>query len=381
MELHDLPQIRREIDEANSSLMELFERRLDLVRQVAEYKEAYSLPVFDGAREKEVLQKCVKLVQSPEHRDICLWLMEKVMEASRRYESGNMQTEYAPVRKTPAVKGVYKSAGYQGVPGSYSHQALRNYFKDSSVEEYNFKLFKDVITAVSRKEIDCGVLPIENSSTGGILEVYDLLRKSDCRIVGEKIVKVDHNLMVSPGVKLEDITKVYSHPQGFSQCAEFFADHREWELIPYFNTARSAEMVSRAKDPHSAAVASREAAELYGLDILAANINSNARNYTRFVVVAASDIEDDEADKITIVIGLRHKAGALSRALAYFSNNGLNLTNLESRPRDDGSWEYFFHLDFMGRLEEENVERAMEGLKEETSYLKVLGNYRSDRRS
>ena len=114
-------------------------------------------------------------------------------------------------------------------------------------------------------EVDCGVLPIENSSTGGILEVYDLLRKNDCHIVGEKIVKVDHNLMAVRGANMADIRRVYSHPQGFSQCAEFFAQHRDWELIPYFNTAKSAEMVALEGDLSKAAVASREAAELYGL--------------------------------------------------------------------------------------------------------------------
>lgn len=379
MDHDELKKIRIEIDRTNRSLISLFERRMELVRSVAEYKRERGLPVYDAAREKEVIEQCSGWVRDPEYRGGCLWLMDKVMEASRRYENEKISAEDGARHRAASAGTLYRRVGYQGVPGSYSHQALRGYFSGQEVSESSFKLFGDVVAAVVGGEADCGVLPIENSSTGGILEVYDLLRKNDCRIVGEKIVKVDHNLMAVKGARMEDIRTVYSHPQGFSQCAEFFGGHREWELVPYFNTARSAKMVSEEKDMTKAAVASREAAELYGLEILAPRINFNSRNYTRFVIIAAGDRHDDEADKITVVIGLRHEPGSLCKALACFYDNGLNLTNIESRPMEGGSWEYFFHMDFSGHLKEKNVARAVAELKKNTSYLKILGNYRADR--
>ena len=350
MDHEELKKIRDEIDVTNQSLISLFERRMELVNRVAEYKRERGLPVFDGAREKEVLEKCAAWVKAPHYRESCLWMMARVIEASRRYENKKIAEQKEAESLVTPASAPCRRVGYQGVPGSYSHQALRSYFAGRDVSERNFKLFGDVVSAVMSGEVDCGVLPIENSSTGGILEVYDLLRKNDCHIVGEKIVKVDHNLMAVRGANMADIRRVYSHPQGFSQCAEFFAQHRDWELIPYFNTAKSAEMVALEGDLSKAAVASREAAELYGLEILAPNINSSASNYTRFVVIAAAAQRDEEADKITVVIGLRHEPGALCRALSCFCGNGLNLTNIESRPLEGGSWEYFFHLDFSGRL-------------------------------
>lgn len=379
MDHEELKKIRDEIDVTNQSLISLFERRMELVNRVAEYKRERGLPVFDGAREKEVLEKCAAWVKAPHYRESCLWMMARVIEASRRYENKKIAEQKEAEPRVTAASAPCRRVGYQGVPGSYSHQALRSYFAGRDVSERNFKLFGDVVSAVMSGEVDCGVLPIENSSTGGILEVYDLLRKNDCHIVGEKIVKVDHNLMAVRGANMADIRRVYSHPQGFSQCAEFFAQHRDWELIPYFNTAKSAEMVALEGDLSKAAVASREAAELYGLEILAPNINSSASNYTRFVVIAAAAQRDEEADKITVVIGLRHEPGALCRALSCFCGNGLNLTNIESRPLEGGSWEYFFHLDFSGHLREKNVERAVAELEKNTSYLKILGNYRANR--
>jgi len=372
----ELARIRSEIDQVDAELISLLEHRMRLIQRVAEYKKEQRLAVFDGKREQEVLDRCGELVKNSRFRISCLEIMQKIMETGREYQSraiSSSEPMIAAGKRAPALR-----VGYQGVPGSYSHQAIQEYFKTEKITERNFQLFEDVVKAVVDKEIDCGVLPIENSSTGGILEVYDLLSSNDCRIVAEKIIKIEHNLMALEGVAPENIRKVYSHPQGFSQCREFFKQHPDWELIPYFNTAKSAEMVSTKKDTSAAAVASRQAAELYGLKILESNINFNKNNYTRFVFIAKEMWENDDADKITVVVTLPHKPGTLYTALGCFYRNGLNMTNIESRPLKDRTWEYSFHMDFCGNLRHRAAIRAIEELQENSTYCRILGNYKAD---
>ena len=233
--------------------------------------------------------------------------------------------------------------------------------------------------AIDRGDVDYGILPVENSSTGSVNEVYDLLRKYGCHINGEIVLKVKQNLLGVKGARMEDIKEVYSHSQGFQQSAEFFKEHSSWKLIPYHNTALGAKLVSEAGDISRAAVASERAAAIYGLDILKENLNFNSKNYTRFVIVG-KDLElDESSDKISVVLTVRHKAGSLCDVLRLFSQEGLNLLKIESRPIMDKSWEYFFHLDFEGNLQDPHVSRIMDQIRSRTTYFKILGNYRRHR--
>ena len=265
--------------------------------------------------------------------------------------------------------------GYQGVPGAYSHLALRQYFAGRPVEARNYMLFEDVINAVMKGEIRYGVLPIENSSTGGITEVYDLVRRYGAFIVGEKIVKVEHCLLAWPGAKLEDIREVYSHPQGFSQCRTFFKEHPAMRQFNYFNTAKAAELVAEKKTGYMAAVAGAQAAEQYGLAILARGINTNQSNYTRFIVISRERELVPEADKITLIVSLKHQPGSLYRVLSHFARYQINMTNIESRPIPGRPWEYYFHMDITGHL---TVRQALADLPEDTTECKILGNYPAD---
>lgn len=265
--------------------------------------------------------------------------------------------------------------GYQGVEGAYSHLAIEEYFKDENIEEFNYSIFEDVLEAVSKGEIEYGILPIENSSTGGITEVYDLIRQYNCFIIGEKIIKVDHNLLAYPGTKLEDIREVYSHPQGFAQCRGFFKEHPKMKQIPYYNTARGAKLVSEEKKNYMGAVAGKQAAKRYNLEILASNINANKNNYTRFFIISKKMKKNEKANKITMVVTLKHEPGSLYKLLGCFSNYNMNMENIESRPIAEEPWQYFFHIDVTGNLEEENVREALEKMKEFVSEYKVLGNY------
>lgn len=267
--------------------------------------------------------------------------------------------------------------GCYGAKGSYTYEAMGQQFGDKPREESYFPLFEDVMQAVKEGDVDYGVVPIENSSTGGITEVYDLIRRYNCAVVGEQIVKIEHNLIALPGTKLEDIDTVFSHPQGFAQCRPFFNKHRNWTLKPYFSTSRSAEKVAEDKKKNQAAVASKTAARLYGLEVIAENIFFNSSNYTRFFIIGPKMEITEKSDKITLVLAVRHEPGALYHVLGYFFYGGMNMTHLESRPMEGRPFEYFFHIDVMGRLEDPANAQTLRGLKSMSTYFHILGNYPS----
>lgn len=374
----DLSKIRIDIDRIDEEIARLFEERMETVNKVAEYKKINNLPVRDKAREAIVLDKCRQRVQNSTYADGLRKIMAQIMDISVSREKKILAETGKKADKT-WVNSNKIIVGYQGVAGAYSYLAVNKYFAKASIDIHNYTLFEDVTRAVSEGAIKYGVLPIENSSTGGITEVYDLIRQYGCYIIGEQCVKVEHNLMAWPGSKLEDITEVYSHPQGFSQCRPFFRQYPKMQQIPYFNTAKGAELVSEKKTNYMAAVTSKEAADIYGLEILAAGINANTNNYTRFFIVAAEPMKSKEADKITLVVTLQHEPGALYRLLGYFQTGGLNLLNIESRPIEGKSWEYFFHIDVSGNLEDRVVKEALGKIEKEATECKILGNYIADK--
>lgn len=267
-----------------------------------------------------------------------------------------------------------------GVPASYSDQAMQSYFAGQAIEPEYCDHFEDVMQDVATGRAKYGVVPIENSSTGGITEVYDLIRKYGCAVVGEKCIKIEHHLLALPGAKVENIKTVYSHPQGFAQCRDFFRAHQYMTKEPYFSTSKSAEKVAEDGRLDQAAVASRLAGELYGLDILAADICTNKTNFTRFFIIAADQEISADADTITLVIAVRHEPGALYHVLGYFFYGGMNMTHLESRPMEGRPFEYFFHIDVTGRLDDPAVAHTLKGLASMCTYFKVLGNYAHDRK-
>ena len=276
---------------------------------------------------------------------------------------------------TKVTRSKKLQVGYQGVEGAYGHVATETYFADKNVSLKNFLTFEDVVKAVVDEKIKYGVLPIENSSTGGITEVYDLIRRYNCFIIGEQCVKVEHCLLAYPGTKIENIKEVYSHPQGFAQCRPFFRQYPKMQLLNYYNTAKSAELVAEKKTKYMAAVAGAQAAKLYGLEILARGINANTSNYTRFFVISKNAKTSVKANKITVVVALKHEPGSLYRMLGCFANNDINMLNIESRPIAGRPWEYFFHIDISGNMSDTNVKKAMLELKDDVVYKKILGNY------
>ena len=362
----NLEQIRIDIDKLDGQLAQLFEARMELVKAVAAYKKKHALPVRDEGREAEVLQRCQRRVQNPLYGPGLAQVMKEIMAVAVRQEEELLAREQT--QETVRV-------GYQGVPGAYSHMATEEFFKTAKVEMQNFTLFEDVVKAVVEGKIKYGVLPIENSSTGGITEVYDLIRHYNCYIVGEQKVKVEHCLLAYPGTKRENITEVYSHPQGFAQCRPYFRTYCHMQQFNYYNTAKAAELVAQKKTDYMAAVAGAQAATRYGLEIIDRGINANTNNYTRFFVIAIKPKTCDSANRITLVASVKHEPGSLYKLLGCFAHNDVNMLNIESRPLEGKSWEYFFHIDLEGNLTEPRVKLALEELGRDSTGYRILGNY------
>jgi chorismate mutase/prephenate dehydratase len=229
--------------------------------------------------------------------------------------------------------------------------------------------------AIRNGEADYAVLPIENSSAGIVSENYDLLVEYDNYIVGEQIIPIEHALLGLPGASLSEVRTVYSHPQALMQCAGYLEEHRDWEKISLKNTAMAARKVKEDGDPAQAAIAGKTNADIYGLQVLDSAIQDNKNNSTRFIIVTGRKIYRKKAEKMSICFEIPHESGSLYRMLSHFIYNSLNMTNIQSRPIGGKNWEYRFFVDFEGTFEDTAVQNAMRGLKEETTYLKILGTY------
>ncbi|MDO5708419.1 MAG: chorismate mutase, partial [Andreesenia angusta] len=342
----NLDEIRKKIDSVDKDLTRLFEERMNLVIQVARYKEENDQKIFDSEREKKVIEKNKAYLSNHEYDKSLVDFYNSLMSISRRYQAKQIFSNNLDSDEYSELENLVENAStpkhnpkvvYQGVPGAYSEEAMINAF-GHDVKSLNVKEFEDVFRSLKDDDIDYGVLPIENSSTGSITEVYDYLRKYGYYIVGETSVKVDQNLLVLPGTKLEDIKEVYSHQQGLSQ-SESYLKQFNWNQVAFRNTAESAKLVQERKDKSIAAIASRRAAELYNLEILAPSINYNSNNYTRFVIIGKRVEIDGSSNKISIIFSAPHKAGSLYGALSYFAENNLNMLRIESRPVVSKSWE------------------------------------------
>lgn len=373
--LEELGYLREEINEIDEALVSLFKRRMAIVSKVVEYKVKNSMKVLDEAREKQIIDKHLDNIEDEYLKSNIKEFLESMMAISRNTQK-RIITEMLKENKVEK-KNTCCKVGFQGVEASFSHEAVLEYF-GSETKTMCFSTFKEVFEALDRKDIKYAVLPIENSSTGSIAEIYDLLRNYGFYIVGEKCVKVNHNLMAVKGTDISDIEEVYSHEQGFLQCKEFFDNHKDWRLIPYYNTAKSALYISEENLKNKACVASKKAAEVYGLHILKENINYNSKNYTKFIIIGRDMEVNKECDKLTIVATLPHKVGTLYSILKCFADNNSNMMKIESRPIVDKSWQYFFYIDFQGNILEESTKRIVEEIKEKSLYFKLLGNYKGE---
>lgn len=379
----NLDEIRKEIDDIDKSFTAIFERRMDLVLQVAKFKEENNQKIFDSDREKKVIDKNKNYLKNKEYEKSLEDFYNDVMSISRKFQAKKIFESYKedkPLSKIDLqIKNIKEPiidpiVGFQGVPGAYSEEALLQYFGDKTKNK-NFKEFEDVFEGILSGKIDYGVLPIENSSTGCVTEVYDLMRNYDCSIVGELSLKVNHNLLGIKGSSMDSIKRVYSHPQGLRQSTEFIKKHG-LETHQYRNTADSAKYIKGLNSIENGAIAGCRASKIYDLDIIASNINFNDNNYTKFAIIRKCLEVSDKSNKVSIVFSAPHKPGALYGALSYFAENNLNMIRIESRPVVGMSWQYFFYIDFEGNLLDENLEKAIKEIESKSTFFKLLGNYR-----
>lgn len=373
----ELQALRGEIDRVDRELLSLFEKRMELTRQVGEYKIAHDLPVLDAKREGEVLAQKAALAPRHLQRETAE-LFQAIMGISRRQQrrlgAGRSEAylRYQAEKKRAREPVTAPRVLYQGQAGAYAQEAALRYF-GPGCENRNVPDWEDIFVALQRGEADYGVVPIENSSTGSINQVYDLLAHYGAFIVGEVKLKIRHCLMARPGVTTADIQAVYSHPQGLQQCGPYLKE-MGWPTVACSNTAQAAKLVSESRE-NLAAIGSQRAAELYGLTILKRHIAMTEENYTRFVVVSSAPEVNERCNKVSTLITLPHKAGTLHQIMSVFAAGGLNLMKLESRPIPGKGWEYLFFVDFSGNLFDPELERTLQEAAECAQDFRVLGNY------
>ncbi len=376
--MQDLLEIRKEIDKIDKQMVALFEERMTLTQGVAQYKSKTGKAVLDKERENSKLETLQSLVQSEYNKYPVKELFTQIMSMSRKYqysliESYSSELAFEKVAKLPLNE--QSKVVFFGEPGSYSEQAMIEYFGEQKFNCFPAETFKEVMEAVHSGKADYGVLPIENSSTGGIQDIYDLLLNYDNYIVGEHVVKIDHSLVGLPGASVDGLKKVYSHPQGIMQCNTFFEEHPQIEAVKYLSTAAGAKKVLEDQDITQGAIASPRAAAYYGLSVLKEKLNYESSNSTRFIIIANQKIYLEDANKVSICFELPHESGTLYNMLSHFIYNNLNMTKIESRPISGRPWEYRFYVDFEGNLQDAGVKNSINGIKEEAVNLKILGNF------
>ncbi len=373
----DLQQLRTQIDKIDAQIVELYEQRMDISRQVAEYKIETGKKVFDKQREQEKLEKVKSMTHNDFNSHGIEELFEQIMSMSRKLQY-QLLAENGSMGKLPFI-GVdeleTKAARvvFQGAEGAYSQAAMMKYFGDK-VNSFHVDTFREAMGAIDEGSADFAVLPIENSTAGIVNEIYDLLQEYENYIVGEQIIRIEHCLLGVPGATMEDIKTVYSHPQSLMQSAKFLENH-SWQLISMQNNAFAARKVAEEQDKSQAAIASEYAGQIYGLEVLQKGVNHSGTNSTRFIIVTNQKIFKRDARKVSICFEVPHESGSLYHMLSHFIYNNLNMTKIESRPIEGRNWEYRFFVDFEGNLADSAVKNALRGLREEARNMKILGNY------
>ena len=375
--MRELQELRNEIDKIDQQIVALFEERMQVSGEVAEYKIENGRKVFDKEREHAKLETLKALASNEFNRHGVQELFQQIMSISRKRQyqllagtKNDVSPEYTQVEEIPAEAA---TVVFQGVEGAYSFAAMKEFFGDG-VRSFHVETWKDAMEAISQGKADYAVLPIENSTAGSVLDIYDLLVEYPHYIVGEQIIPVDHVLMGIPGAKREELTEVYSHPQALAQSKRYLEQHPGWKQTAVLNTAVAAKMVAESGDRTKAAIASRYAAEHFGLQILDQEFVSS-NNETRFVILSGKPCFKKDARKISVYIELPHETGSLYNILSHIIYNGLNMTKIESRPIPKRNWEYRFFVDFEGNLGDAAVQNALLGIGAEAKKIRVYGNY------
>ncbi len=347
-----LEDLRKQIDELDAKLVGLLNDRARIVMEIGKLKTQNERPIYAPDREKQVLDKVVKANHGP--------LPDRTMAAIwRELMSGSFVLE-KPLR-----------IAYLGPGGSFSHTAALLKF-GRSVEYEPLADIRGIFDEISKGHCDLGIVPIENSTGGGVVETLDALVETDVKVCAEVLMTIHHNLLAN--CTLEEVEKIYSKPEVFDQCRNWLSStFKETNTIAVASTAKAAQ--TAADEAYAAAIGSRVAAEIYGLEVICENIEDVANNVTRFLVVSREDARPTGEDKTAILFSTAHKAGALADVLSVFKQHDINLTNIQSRPSKKRGWEYVFLVDFLGHRTEEKVQAGLEEAKQHCLQLSILGSF------
>jgi len=349
-----LEDLRKKIDFIDTEIVRLIGERVMTAREIGEEKRIEGRQVNDQVREAEVLSHIKSIAGSESlNPEIIENVYRQIITACRRTQGAEV--------------------AFQGEIGAYGEEAALGFF-GPLVTTRSCESLEDVFKIVAQDEAQFGIIPVENSLEGSISRSYDLMLDSSLKVSGETELRIVHCLIANPGVRLDRIKRVYSHPQALGQCKAFLK-HLDCELIPTSDTAGSVKMIKEKGISDGAAIASARAAEIYGMNILAREIEDNPHNFTRFFILSREDCPPSGNDKTSVVFAVKHKPSALHDFLKEFADRKLNLSKIESRPTRRKPWEYNFYLDFDGHRDDKAAREVLSRLEEKSIFLKILGSY------
>ncbi|MDR3311137.1 MAG: chorismate mutase [Oscillospiraceae bacterium] len=364
----ELAALRGKIDAIDEGMLKLFRERQEVSAGIADVKERGNIAVTDPVREQLVIARA-RASAEPEVQSETAAFMRTLVSLSKKRQT-QLLGLYSALDFPPSTGAPDGPAAFQGVAGAWSEHAAIKMFPDRELT--NCEYFEDVFNAVKTGRAAYGVLPIENSRTGAIGEVYDLLRRHSCYVVGQTWVPVRQCLIGLATAGIGDIREVFSHPEGFSQSTRFLKN-KNWELTDVRNTAVAAKIVAERGEAKYAAIGSRRAAEVYGLGVLADSVSDDPKNRTRFIAIAAQPQYDETSDIVTVTFSTAHHAGALCDTLSAFQLAGINLTRIESRPAAQAKYRFFADLD--ASITDGLTREALAQAAAQSDYFEILGCY------
>ncbi len=352
-----LDEARKIINGVDSQMAELFVKRMRAAEMVYEHKKEFGLPIYDEKRESEVIEKNLILIKDEVLKEYYVDYLKHLMSVSRAYQN----------RLQSGLK-----VAYSGVEGAFAHIAAGKIFPQANRVSYSD--FKAAYNSVLNGECDVAVLPIENSYAGEVGQTMDLIFSGNLYVNGIYELEIRQNLLALPDATINDIKKVVSHPQALSQCHEFIQNHN-FVIEEANNTAFAAKIVAESNNKSLAAIASAETAELYGLEVIKANINKSSENTTRFVVLSKVLAKTQTMSNTVLMLTVKNAAGALASAISIIAKYGYNMTALRSSPLKKQSWQYYFYIEIDGSVNSENGKQMLEELKNVCDILKIAGTF------
>ncbi len=375
----EIKEARRKIDIIDDQIVELFQQRMNLSEEVGKYKGENNIPTVNRTRERDILNRVANQVDD-EFIGYSKTLFNMIFDLSRAYQnkfsnpaSSLEQDIIDAIANTPKIFPTKATVACQGAEGAYSQIACDKIFSIANI--MYFQEFEGVFQGVDKGLCQYGILPIENSTAGSVNEVYDLMKKYKFHIVKSLRLKVDHALLTKKGVEIKDIREIISHEQAISQCGNLLKNLPGVKITLCENTATAAKLVAENPRNDIAAISSLYCGDLYGLKVLAENIQDCGSNYTRFICIA-KDLEIyPGANKISLMLSIPHVSGSLYRVITRFSALGLNLTKLESRPIPEKDFEFMFYFDIEASCYSDDVLKLLAQLEAELPQFSYLGSY------